>query len=177
MTPRRHGDSRGHLAEVFRKDWFESNIAQVEFVQENQSLTESVGVVRGLHFQSPPMAQGKLVRCLSGKIFDVAVDIRAGSPTFGKWVSAILSSAVGNQLWIPPGFAHGFCTLEPNALVCYKVTSFYSRDHDHGVMWNDPMLDIKWPSVANPSLTSERDGKHPPFENLPSYFQYTGCVC
>jgi dTDP-4-dehydrorhamnose 3,5-epimerase len=173
IVPVRHGDDRGHFSEVYRTDWFEQNVAPVAFVQENQSLSRAVGVVRGLHFQSEPSAQGKLVRCLSGAIFDVAVDIRQGSPDFGKWVGVTLSAEEGNQLWVPAGFLHGFCTLVPDCVVNYKVTNYYSRDCDKGVAWNDPDIAIAWPEVVDPAHLSPKDTQQPLLRDLPAYFTYS----
>lgn len=173
ITPARHEDSRGYFSETFRRDWFAANVAGVDFVQENQSLSRSAGVVRGLHFQSAPAAQGKLVRCLAGAVFDVAVDIRQGSPNFGKWTSVILTAEEGNQLWIPPGFLHGFCTLLPDCLVSYKVTAYYDRESDRGVLWNDPEIGVAWPKVANPELLSPKDKVLPLLGALPRYFSYS----
>lgn len=174
VTPDRHEDSRGYFSETFRRDWFAANVADVDFLQENQSLTRRVGVVRGLHFQSAPAAQGKLVRCLTGAIFDVAVDIRRGSPSFGKWTSAILTAEKGNQLWIPAGFLHGFCTLVSDCLVSYKVTAYYDRTNDRGVLWNDPEIGVVWPDVADPELLSPKDKTQPLLRSLPAYFTYVG---
>lgn len=168
----RHEDSRGYFSEVFRRDWFAANVADVDFVQENQSLSRRAGVVRGLHFQSSPFAQGKLVSCLAGSIFDVAVDIRKGSPDYGKWASVTLTAEQGNQLWIPAGFLHGFCTLEPDCVVSYKVTAPYDRDSDRGVLWNDPELGVVWPEVANPDLLSPKDVTQPLLSALPTYFNF-----
>jgi dTDP-4-dehydrorhamnose 3,5-epimerase len=173
IVPARHRDSRGYFAETFRSDWFEGNVASSTFVQENQSLSSKAGMVRGLHFQSAPFAQGKLVRCVSGAIFDVAVDIRAGSPDFGRWAGVRLTEEEGNQLWVPPGFLHGFCTLTDAALVCYKVTSYYTRASDLGVRWNDPDIGIDWPEIADPALLSEKDASQPLLRDLPKYFDHT----
>lgn len=174
ILPIRHGDGRGYFSETFRDDWFRANVAAVSFVQENQSLSRAAGVVRGLHFQSEPHAQGKLVRCVAGAIFDVAVDIRAGSPSFGRWVAATLTAADGNQLWIPAGFLHGFCTLEPDTLVSYKVTSYYNAGADKGVRWDDPDIAIDWPGAADPQHLSPKDGRQPLLRDLPTYFTYAG---
>ncbi|GLQ53643.1 dTDP-4-dehydrorhamnose 3,5-epimerase [Devosia nitrariae] len=173
ITPSRHGDDRGYFSETFRNDWFVANVANVTFVQENQSLSRSPGVVRGLHFQSEPSAQGKLVRCVAGAIFDVAVDIRTGSPTFGKWVSAMLTADEGNQLWVPVGFLHGFCTLTPDTLVAYKVTNYYDRERDKGVLWDDPDIGVTWPAEADPRHLSARDGQQPRLRDLPHYFRHS----
>src|SRR3974390_2472866 len=157
IRPIRHTDSRGYFSECFRADWFEKNIGSARFVQDNLSFSEPEGVIRGFHFQAPPFAQGKLVQCVSGAIFDVAFDIRSGSPTFAKWVGVKLDSVEGNQLWIPPGFLHGFCTLSRNVLVSYKVTAYYSREHDFGVRWNDPAVGIDWPKLPCAFQLSSKD--------------------
>ena len=174
ITPTRHGDDRGYFSETFRADWFKANVANVDFVQENQSLSRSPGVVRGLHFQTDPHAQGKLVRCVAGAIYDVAVDIRQGSPTYGNWVAATLTSELGNQLWIPAGFLHGFCTLTADTLVAYKVTSYYNRDSDRGVLWNDDAIGIDWPEIAEASHLSPKDAIQPLLAHLPTYFSFQG---
>lgn len=173
IVPARHGDDRGYFSETFRDDWFRGNVAPVSFVQENQSLSRSIGVVRGLHFQTEPHAQGKLVRCVAGAIFDVAVDIRTGSPSYGRWVAATLTSEEGNQLWIPAGFLHGFCTLAPDTIVSYKVTSYYEAAADKGVQWNDPDIGVAWPEVADARHLSPKDGRQPRLADLPAYFSYS----
>lgn len=170
IVPRRIGDSRGYFSEVYKSTWFRERVADVNFVQENESLTVNSGTVRGLHFQSPPFAQGKLVRCLAGAIFDVCVDLRLNSSTFGKWVAAKLSPEDGRQLWIPPGFAHGFCTLEPHTVVSYKVTAIYSPEHDKGLRWDDPDVGVIWPTVAVPDYLSEKDRLQPMLKDLGSIF-------
>jgi dTDP-4-dehydrorhamnose 3,5-epimerase len=139
-------------------------------VQDNHSFSASRGTLRGLHFQTPPMAQGKLVRVTRGRIFDVAVDIRHGSKTFGQHVAAEISAESWNQIWIPAGFAHGLCTLEPNTEVLYKVTAPYSPAHDRGIAWNDPTLGVDWP-VAGPEVTvSVKDAAHPRLAQLEKFF-------
>lgn len=168
----RHEDARGYFSETFRDDWFRAHVTDLDLVQENQSLSCAPGVVRGLHFQTNPHAQGKLVRCLVGAIFDVAVDIRTGSPSFGQWTAVTLSADKGNQLWVPPGFLHGFCTLEPNSLVSYKVTSYYNKDADKGVRWDDQAIGIAWPDVADPAMLSPKDMTQPLLSELPDYFHY-----
>lgn len=173
IRPKILRDNRGYFVETFRADWFESTIAKIDFLQENQSLSEACGTIRGLHFQSNPHAQGKLVRCVAGAIFDVAVDIRHGSPTFGQWAAATLTAEDGNQLWIPAGFAHGFCTLVPATVVSYKVTSYYSREHDLGLAWNDPAVGIVWPDAAAPETLSAKDQVQPSLDALPWYFEVT----
>ncbi|WEK03736.1 MAG: dTDP-4-dehydrorhamnose 3,5-epimerase [Candidatus Devosia phytovorans] len=170
IVPDRHADARGYFSETFRQDWFVANIAKVSFVQENQSLSSRAGAVRGLHCQLAPHAQGKLVRCLVGAIFDVAVDIRQGSPTYGQWTSATLTAEQGNQLWIPAGFLHGFCTLVPDCLVSYKVTAYYNKDADRGVRWDDPAIGVTWPDIADPTLLSAKDAAQPLLHELSTKF-------
>lgn len=157
ITPRRHGDGRGYFAETFRHDLFQQHCGPVSFVQENQSLSSEAGTVRGLHFQVAPKAQGKLVSCIVGALLDVAVDIRLGSVSFGRHVAIELSAANGCQLWIPSGFAHGFCTLMPDTQVSYKVTDYYSREHEQGLFWNDPGLGIPWPVEDDKAVLSDKD--------------------
>ena len=170
IKPRKIADNRGYFSEIFRLNSFEDQAPSVEFVQENQSLSVRPGTIRGIHFQSHPMAQGKLVRCLAGKLFDVAVDLRADSPTYGRWTSVILSPEEINQLWVPAGFGHGFCTLEPNSVISYRVTNYYSPEHDKGVAWNDPAIAIEWPDVADPETLSGRDRLQPALHDLPAHF-------
>lgn len=172
IVPLRLGDHRGYFSEVFRDSWFRENVADFTFVQENESLSAAVGTVRGLHFQRHPFAQGKLVRCTAGRIFDVAVDIRAGSPTYGKWYSTELSPEGGAQLWIPPGFAHGFVTLVPNCVISYKVTAPYDALSDSGLLWNDPDIGIEWPLTAAELILSEKDKNQPRLADKPAAFQY-----
>lgn len=172
ITPKHIGDERGYFAETFRHDSFAENCGDFTFVQENESLSVNVGTVRGLHFQSEPHAQGKLVRCTAGALFDVAVDIRMGSPTFGQWVGEILTPKNGKQLWVPPGFAHGFCSLEPNTVICYKVTGYYSAECDKGLAWDDPEIGIAWPDLADPAMLSAKDRKQPKLSELPTYFTW-----
>lgn len=171
LTPMRFGDSRGYFSEVFKREWFCKNVANVEFVQDNESLSAQAGTVRGLHFQLEPFAQGKLVRCISGKLIDVAVDIRVGSPTFGKWAAVELSADNGEQLWVPAGFAHGFLTLVDNTMISYKVTAPYSASHDRGLKWDDPEIGINWPFM-NTYIISDKDSKQPTLAELPEYFIY-----
>lgn len=172
FKPKMHGDGRGYFAELFRADVFAREAGAAEFVQENQSLSARAGTLRGLHFQTPPTAQGKLVRCAVGAIFDVAVDLRHGSPTFGRWVGAELTGAGLEQLWVPPGFAHGFCTLVPDTLVVYRVTDYYSPADDRGLRWDDPALAIDWPAVADPETLSPKDRTQPRLADLPAHFHY-----
>ncbi|WP_026480109.1 dTDP-4-dehydrorhamnose 3,5-epimerase [Ahrensia sp. 13_GOM-1096m] len=171
ICPRIYRDDRGFFSETYNKKALKEAGIDVEFVQDNHSLSVQKGVIRGLHYQSPPFSQGKLVRVVQGTIFDVAVDIRHGSPSFGRHISRILSAENWEQLWIPPGFAHGFCTLEANTEVVYKTTSFYAPQCDHGIYWADKDLNIDWP-VANAQL-SEKDKLHPPFSETPAHFTFT----
>lgn len=173
IKPKKFGDDRGYFAEVFKAEWFRENIQDVSFVQDNESLSKQIGTVRGLHFQLEPYAQGKLVRCIRGSLFDVAVDIRTGSSTFGEWVGLVLSEENGEQLWIPEGFAHGFVTLSPNTVISYKVSSVYSAEHDRGLKWNDPAIGIAWPKFDDYWL-SDKDKKQPLLSDMPSYFEYRG---
>ncbi|MBS0481990.1 MAG: dTDP-4-dehydrorhamnose 3,5-epimerase [Proteobacteria bacterium] len=170
IVPRHIGDERGYFSETFRADLFARHCGAVDFVQDNESMSARAGTVRGLHFQSDPHAQGKLVRCTAGALFDVAVDIRRGSPTYGQWIGETLTPANGRQLWVPPGFAHGFCSLEPDTVICYKVTDYYSAECDKGLAWNDPAIGIDWPEIAEPETLSAKDRKQPLLADLPAYF-------
>jgi dTDP-4-dehydrorhamnose 3,5-epimerase len=170
IVPRKIEDERGYFSEIFRLNTFGELSPGIEFVQDNQSLSIRAGTIRGLHFQTRPFAQGKLVRCLAGRLFDVAVDLRSDSATFGRWISALLSSEDNNQLWVPAGFGHGFCSLEPNSVISYRVTEYYSRDHDKGVAWDDPDIDIDWPDIADPETLSPKDRRQPRLADLPAYF-------
>ena len=172
ITPARFGDSRGYFSEVYKDRWFRDNIADVSFVQDNQSLSAARGTVRGLHFQLEPFAQGKLVRAIAGAIFDVAVDIRVGSPSYGQWVAAELSADNGDQLWIPAGFAHGFATLAPDTIIHYKVTAPYSAADDRGLLWNDPAIGIAWPVAEAEAVLSDKDRKQPSLAELAPSFHY-----
>lgn len=170
IRPKKFGDHRGFFSETYNKKTFEAAGLHYDFVQDNHSLSAEVGTVRGLHFQLPPFAQDKLVRVVRGAILDVAVDIRKGSPTFGRHVSAVISAAEWNQILVPVGFAHGFCTLEPDTEVIYKVTNYYSAEHDRGLLWNDPELGIDWPVSADKARLSDKDHKHPTFAQLGDWF-------
>lgn len=172
VVPKRFSDARGHFSETWSERLFRAQVADMTFVQDNQSISAKKGTLRGLHFQKPPCAQGKLVRVVRGSIFDVAVDIRRGSPTYREHVAVVLTAAGGQQLWVPPGFLHGFCTFEDETEVLYKVTSYYSPDHDAGVLWSDPELAINWPIERNSVILSDKDERHPLLSELPDYFEY-----
>ncbi|MGN7293092.1 dTDP-4-dehydrorhamnose 3,5-epimerase [Rhizobium sp. SAFR-030] len=172
VRPKKLGDGRGYFMETFRENLFQLEAGPVHFVQDNQSLSAEVGTVRGLHFQMPPKAQGKLVSCVAGALLDVAVDIRHGSPTYGQHVATELTGDNGHQLWLPPGFAHGFCTLMPDTIVSYKVTDYYSFEHDRGLSWDDPAIGIDWPVEARSVILSEKDKHQPQLADLPVLFTY-----
>jgi dTDP-4-dehydrorhamnose 3,5-epimerase len=174
ILPKRFSDARGHFSETWNDRLFREMAGNVTFVQDNQSISTKKGTVRGLHFQRPPFAQGKLVRVLRGSIFDVVVDIRNGSPTYRRHVGIKLDAIEGAQLWVPPGFLHGFCTLEDETDVFYKVTAYYSPDHDAGVLWNDPDLRINWPVEGDSVVLSEKDRRHPRLCDTPDLFEYDG---
>ena len=167
ITPRRFGDARGFFAETWQRQRFTAAGIDVDWVQDNQSLSADTHVLRGLHFQLAPCAQDKLVRVLRGTVFDVAVDIRPGSASFGRWVSCTLSASAFNQLFIPRGFAHGFLTLEAGTEVLYKVSAPYAPEHDRAIAWNDPALAIGWPLAAGEQpLLSAKDAAAPPLSAL-----------
>ncbi|WP_135556431.1 dTDP-4-dehydrorhamnose 3,5-epimerase [Paenibacillus cymbidii] len=172
IEPSVFGDSRGFFMESYNRKKYEELGLHDDFIQDNHSLSTESGVLRGLHYQLSPKAQTKLVRVVAGVIFDVVVDIRKGSPTFGKWASFILSSSNKRQLLVPRGFAHGFCTLSPNTEVVYKVNEYYAPELDRGIIWNDPTVAIDWP-VSSPIL-SEKDGKHPELARADNNFVYVG---
>jgi len=167
IQPKVFGDDRGYFFESFRLDKLRENGVDLDFVQDNESLSGE-GVVRGLHYQNPPFAQGKLVRVIKGKVLDVAVDIRKNSPTYGEWHSIILSEYNKTIFWIPPGFAHGFHSMEDNTLFQYKCTNYYNKESEGSILWNDPELNIDW-QVQNP-IISEKDQLVPLFKNLESKF-------
>jgi len=167
ITPKRHGDARGWFAETWsRKTLGEAGLA-CDFVQDNQAFNAKKGTVRGLHFQTAPHAQAKLVRVLRGAIYDVAVDVRSGSATFGQWVGAELTAQGGEQLLVPRGFAHGYCTLTDDCELFYKVDGLYAPDCEGGVIWNDPDLAIDWPVTADAAITSDKDKVLPRLKDMP----------
>lgn len=163
-------DSRGFLSETFSERDLAAAGISARFVQDNHTLTVEKGVIRGLHFQVPPYAQDKLIRVTRGAIFDVAVDIRVGSPTFGRYVAEVLTAANWHQLWVPKGFAHGYCTLEPDTEVVYKTTAYYAPEHDRGIAWDDPQLAIPWPVEPAMAVLSDRDRNLPDLVDLATYF-------
>lgn len=171
LEPVRHRDHRGFFSETFSKRALAEAGVEIDFVQDNHSLSGERGVVRGLHFQTEPAAQDKLVRVPRGAVFDVAVDLRHGSPTFGKWVGAVLSADNWHQLLIPKGFAHGFCTLEPDSELLYKVSDYYAPECDRGIAWNDPDIGIDWPVAPEAAVLSDKDAKQPRLADLPAYFK------
>ena len=173
LRPKVFGDARGFFSEVYNAHAMAEAGIDIAFVQDNHSKSGPRGTVRGLHFQAPPYAQAKLVRVPRGRVLDVAVDLRVGSPTYGQHVSAELSADAWNQLFVPKGFAHGFCTLETNTEVVYKVSAYYAPDHDFGVLWNDPELGIDWPVAAQDAVVSDKDARQPRFADLPTYFTAT----
>lgn len=173
LTPRRFGDHRGFFSESYNRETFAAAGLDYVFVQDNHSLSAEPGTIRGLHFQAPPRAQDKLVRCGRGALFDVAVDIRKGSPTYGHWVGVELSFENGRQLLVPAGFAHGFCTLEPGAEIIYKCTDTYAPETEGAVLWNDPEIGIDWPLGDSAPILSEKDANAAPLAALDSPFTWT----
>ncbi|WP_421913895.1 dTDP-4-dehydrorhamnose 3,5-epimerase [Mesorhizobium sp.] len=161
IIPKRFGDARGFFVETYNAQRFSEAGIALPFVQDNQSYSAAAGVLRGLHYQLPPRAQDKLLRVIRGRILDVAVDIRKGSGTFGKWVALEVSAEKGNQILVPKGFAHGFVTLVPDTEVLYKVSDTYSPQHDRSIRFDDPTIGIDWPSVAGGFQLSDKDLKAP----------------
>ena len=170
ITPTRHGDERGFFSETWNRRVLEDAGISIDFVQDNQSLSAAAGTLRGLHFQPPPHAQAKLVRVLQGAVFDVAVDIRAGSPTFGQWVGIELSRSKWNQLLVPVGFAHGFVTLVPDTEVAYKVSDYYAPENDRAIRFDDPVIGIDWPAGLPPFQLSDKDRAAPRLSDIDTGF-------
>lgn len=170
VTPQRFTDPRGFFSETWSQPRYEALGIHGPFVQDNHSLSVQRGTVRGLHLQVAPSVQGKLVRCTRGAIWDVAVDVRHGSPTYGRHAASVLSAENWAQLWIPGGFLHGFCTLEPDTEVIYKVTADYDRGSERGVIWNDPDLALPWPLDGNEALLSDKDAVLPRLRDCPAWF-------
>jgi dTDP-4-dehydrorhamnose 3,5-epimerase len=171
IIPAKQLDRRGFFSETYNKRGLAEAGIELDFVQENHSFSKEKAVVRGLHFQISPFAQGKLLRVVRGTIFDVAVDLRKSSPTFGKHVSVVLSAEKWNQLLIPKGFAHGFATLEPCTELIYKVTNYYSPENDRGLFWLDPKIGIEWPVSPAAAILSEKDSRLPCLSDLKDLFE------
>jgi dTDP-4-dehydrorhamnose 3,5-epimerase len=172
LKPRCFKDVRGYFAETYNRRAAQAAGLAAEFVQDNQAFSHQRGTVRALHFQVPPHAQAKLVRVLRGAIYDVAVDLRAGSPTYGRFVAATLTAQGGEQVFVPRGFAHGYCTLEAGVEVLYKVDDYYAPDCERGLIWNDPALAIDWPVAASDAVLSDKDRQLPRFADFVSPFRY-----
>lgn len=174
ITPKKFGDHRGFFSETFNK----ARLAEIgitdDFVQDNHSFSAEAGTIRGFHFQTAPFAQDKLVRVPRGSLLDVVVDIRRGSPTYGRHVSAVLSAENWAQLWVPKGFAHGICTLEPDTEIIYKVTQYFSAENDKGLAFDDPALGVEWPVALDRAVLSDKDRRHPTLAELPAYFSIEG---
>jgi dTDP-4-dehydrorhamnose 3,5-epimerase len=174
ITPRRFTDERGWFSETYNARKLAEHGVTQSFCQDNQSLSRAAGTLRGLHFQKPPFAQAKLVRCIAGRIFDVAVDIRRQSPTFGRWVGTVLGADDGKQLYVPVGYAHAFLTLEDDCMVAYKVDAFYSAECEGGIGWNDPDIDIAWPLDGLVPQLSGKDAILQPLSQFDADFAYDG---
>ncbi len=173
-TPKRHGDQRGVFFEGYRKDaWAAAGVID-DFIQDNVSFSNEAGVIRGLHFQSPPHAQAKLVRCSRGEVLDVVVDLRVGSPAYGKHLSLRLSEDTGEVLYVPAGYAHGFCTLRPGCEVVYKCSDYYAPECDRGLAFDDPDLAIDWPVARASAILSDKDARQPAFKGFVSPFRFGG---
>jgi dTDP-4-dehydrorhamnose 3,5-epimerase len=172
LRMRQHRDERGFFSETYSRRSLANIGIDSDFVQDNHSFSEPRGVIRGLHFQISPFAQDKLVRVVRGAIFDVAVDLRHGSPSYGQHVAQIIRADDWTQLYVPSGFAHGFCTLEPATEVLYKVNAYYAPAYDRGLRWDDPALAIVWPVAPHEAILSEKDRRHPTLASLPVHFRY-----
>lgn len=170
VTATKFGDHRGFFSETYKRSAFEAAGLNLDFVQDGHSLSVAVGMIRGLHFQIPPFAQAKLVRVTRGRVLDIAVDLRRSSVTYGRHVAIELSAQNWRQLLAPIGFAHGFCTLEPDTEVLYKLSAPYSPEHERGLAWNDPALAIDWPVSEAQAILSEKDRRRPNLESLEPYF-------
>jgi dTDP-4-dehydrorhamnose 3,5-epimerase len=175
LVPKRFGDERGYFSEIYNKQRFAEETGEtIDFIQTNQSLSADKATLRGLHFQAPPFAQTKLVWTVRGAVFDVAVDIRRGSPTYGKWASVLLSAERGNQILVPAGFAHGFLTLEPDTIVQYQVDNPYAPAHDRGIRWDDPGIAVSWPLAGAVPTLSKRDAVFPYLDEIETPFRLAG---
>lgn len=176
ITPRRFGDGRGFFSETYNhRDFVDAGMSMV-FVQDNHSLSDTPGTLRGLHYQAPPRAQDKLVRCGRGRIFDVAVDLRVGSPSYGHWAGVELSFDSGQMLLVPAGFAHGFVTLEPGSEIIYKCSDLYAPETEGAIRWDDPDIGIDWPLDGRAPVLSERDAAAPRLRDIASPFVYGGAA-
>lgn len=172
LKPRYFNDARGYFVETYNLRAAQAAGVAADFVQDNQAFSLKRGTVRALHFQLPPHPQAKLVRVLRGSIYDVAVDLRAGSPTYGRWAAATLTARGGEQVFVPRGFAHGYCTLEADTEVAYKVDGYYAPECERGLIWNDPTLAIDWPVAVADAVLSDKDRKLPRFADFASPFRY-----
>lgn len=173
FVPKRFEDARGWFSETYQRDRFKAAGIDAAFVQDNHSYSAPAFTLRGIHFQTPPYAQAKLVRCLRGRIWDVAIDLRAGSPSYGRSVATELTAERGEQLYVPIGFGHAFLTLEPDCEVAYKTSDFYAPECDAGIRWDDPALAIAWPLAGAPQL-SDKDTRLPALKDFVSPFAYDG---
>ncbi len=174
FRPRRFVDQRGWFSETFNQARLAAAGIDVPFVQDNHSYSAGAGTIRGLHFQRPPHTQAKLVRCVRCRAFDVSVDLRRGSPSYGHWVAVELSAEGGEVLFVPAGFGHGFATLTPDVEIVYKVSDYYAPECDAGIIWNDPLIGIDWPISADAAILSEKDACLPPFHTFDSPFAFDG---
>ncbi len=174
FTPKRFEDARGWFCESWRHDRLLEAGIEIDFCQDNHSYTAKAGTIRGMHFQTTPYAQAKLVRCIVGRIFDVVVDVRRASPTFGKWEATEMSAALGNQIFVPAGYAHGFLTLEDHCEVVYKVDRYYAADADQGITWSDPDIAIDWPLFGVTVSLSTKDEGLPLLRDFDLDFPYDG---
>ncbi|MBN9023300.1 MAG: dTDP-4-dehydrorhamnose 3,5-epimerase [Rhizobiales bacterium] len=172
VTPRRIGDARGFFSETWSRRRYAELGVDVDFVQDNHSFSATAGTIRGMHFQVPPDAQGKLVRVVRGAVLDVVVDIRHGSPAYGRPVAVELTAENGRQLYVPPGFAHAFCTLVPDTEILYRVTAYYAPQSDRGLAFDDPDLGIDWPVGPDGPVLSDKDRRHPRLRDLDPFFTY-----
>jgi len=170
VKPQRIEDSRGYFMETYRARTFEDFGMPAVFVQDNEAFSAAAGTIRGLHYQAPPYAQAKLVRAVRGSVFEVAVDLRRGSPTFGRWAGVTLSADNGHQLFVPGGFAHGYCTLEPDTAIAYKCDRYHAAEADAGVLFSDPAIGIEWPVAPEDAIVSKKDRKLPLLEDVASPF-------
>lgn len=177
IRPKRFSDNRGFFSETYNKRLLQEAGINAEFIQDNHSRSADVGTVRGLHFQLPPWGQTKLVRVVRGSALDVIVDIRAGSPTEGRHAAVVLSVEEWNQVLVPVGFAHGFCTLEPDTEIQYKVDGYYAPEHERGLAWDDPALGIDWPVSPEAAVLSDKDRRNPTYAELEPAFRYDAPSC